>query len=45
MTAKFYLEENDESAERHFLEILETSVEALFPVFFDKLHQWKQYWV
>lgn len=45
MTAKFYMEENDENAERHFLETLETSVEALFPVIFDKFHQWKQYWV
>ena len=40
MSEKFCMEENDEFAEKHFLEIIEKSTEALFPVITDAIHKW-----
>jgi hypothetical protein len=41
---KFRLDLNDEQAVQYFQEILEESVNALFPQFVEKVHQWAQYW-
>lgn len=40
---KFCLDDSDEAAEKHFLGILEESVNALFAVFSDKIHIWAGY--
>ena len=44
MNEKFYLDENEENAEKHFLEIIEASTDALFPKITDKFHEWVVYW-
>ena len=41
---KFLMDENDEVAEKHFLDIIDKSVEALFPVISDRIHKWAVYW-
>jgi len=38
MTEKFCLDESDERAERHFLNILEASTNAFLANFNDKIH-------
>ena len=44
MYEKFRLEDSDEKAEIHFLNILEESVTALFAKFNDIIHRWASYW-
>lgn len=44
MVDKFSLEENEENAEKNFLEIVDASARALFPFVTDKFHEWLDYW-
>lgn len=44
MYEKFKMNENDGDAEIHFKDILNKSVEALFPVITDTIHEWVIYW-
>lgn len=44
MYDKFLMDENDEVAEKHFLEIIDKSIEALLPDISDKIHKWVAYW-
>ena len=39
MQDKFQLQKNSEEAEKHFLQLVDESVEALFPVIIDKFHR------
>ncbi|EGR27588.1 phosphatidylinositol 3-kinase, putative [Ichthyophthirius multifiliis] len=41
---KFNLDSNDQQVELHFLNILEESVSALFPIINDIIHRWAGYW-
>ena len=43
LVEKFCLNESDEAAEKHFLGILEESVNALFAVISDRIHVWAGY--
>lgn len=44
MYEKFRLDDRDETAEIHFLGILEDSVNSLFPQVTDTIHRWASYW-
>lgn len=45
MYEKFHLDDSDEQAEKHFLEVIDKSVEALFPQVTDAIHKWVVYWI
>jgi phosphatidylinositol 3-kinase len=42
--AKFRLDLSDEDAERALLQLLDDSVNALFPVIMEQIHKWALYW-
>eukprot|EP00914_Ancora_sagittata_P017325 GHVO01034183.1.p1 GENE.GHVO01034183.1~~GHVO01034183.1.p1 ORF type:complete len:113 (-),score=18.12 GHVO01034183.1:442-780(-) len=41
---RFHLGLDDARAEQALLDVIETSVRALFPLVFDKFHEWVLYW-
>jgi len=44
VTEKFRLDLNNEEAARHFQELINDSVSALFPQLTETIHKWAQYW-
>ena len=45
VSQKFRPDLNDEQAEAHFLQLINESTSALFPIVVEKFHKWALYWM